>query len=78
MTDWLDANRGADGWAMALSGVRGVLNDSVSIYFLDVTLASAFVARWCPGYRVETTGGVFRVRYDEPVARVSARAHQTP
>jgi hypothetical protein len=26
--------------------MRGVLNDAVSIYFLDATLASAFVARW--------------------------------
>jgi hypothetical protein len=30
-------------------GVRGVLNDAVSIYFFDATLASAFVARWCAG-----------------------------
>jgi hypothetical protein len=29
----------ADGWAMTLSGVE------VAIYFADVTLASAFVAR---------------------------------
>jgi len=27
--------------------VRGVLNDAISIYFADATLASAFVARWC-------------------------------
>jgi hypothetical protein len=27
--------------------MRGVLNDAVSIYFLDATLAGAFVARWC-------------------------------
>ena len=26
------------------------------------TLASAFVARWCVGSKVETTGGVFHVR----------------
>ena len=49
MTAWLDANCGADGWAMTRSRVRGVLNDAVSIYFLDATLASAFVARWCAG-----------------------------
>jgi hypothetical protein len=40
--------------------MRGVLNDAVSIYFLDATLASAFVARWCAGYKVETAEGVFR------------------
>jgi hypothetical protein len=31
---WLDENCGADGWAMTPSGMRGVLNDAVSIYFL--------------------------------------------
>ena len=58
MTAWLDENCGADGWAMTPSGMRGVLNDAVSIYFLDATLASAFVARWCAGYKVETAEGV--------------------
>jgi hypothetical protein len=45
MTAWLDENCGADGWAITPSGIRGVLNDAVSIYFLDATLASAFVTR---------------------------------
>ena len=49
ITAWLDENCGANGWAMTPSGMRGVLNDAVSIYFLDATLASAFVARWCAG-----------------------------
>jgi hypothetical protein len=62
ITSWLDQNCGADGWAMTPSGMRGVLNDAVSIYFLDATLASAFVARWCAGSRIETDGGVFRIR----------------
>ena len=35
MTAWLDENCGANSWAMTPSGVRGVLNDAVSIYFLD-------------------------------------------
>jgi hypothetical protein len=78
MTAWLDANCGADGWAMTPSGVRGVLNDAVSIYFLDPTLASAFVARWCAGSRAETDGGVFKVRDDEPKARIGAAPHRTP
>jgi hypothetical protein len=38
----------------------GYLNDAVSIYFADATLVSAFVARWCAGYKVETAEGVFR------------------
>jgi hypothetical protein len=50
ITSWLDENCGADGWAMTPSGMRGVLNDAVSIYFLDATIAGAFVARWCAGY----------------------------
>jgi hypothetical protein len=70
MTAWLDENCGADGWAMTPSGTRGVLNDAASIYFLDTTLAGAFVARWCAGYRVETAGGVFQVRDDDPAPRV--------
>ena len=78
MTAWLDENCGADGWAMTPSGSRGVLNDAVSIYLLDATLAGAFVARWCAGYRVESAGGVFQVRDDGPVRRVGARMHQTP
>jgi hypothetical protein len=49
----LDENCGADGWAMTPSGTRGVLNDSLSIYFADATLASAFVTRWCVGAKVE-------------------------
>src|SRR5258705_2779980 len=78
ITAWLDENCGADRWAMTPSGMRGVLNDAVSIYFLDATLASAYVARWCAGYRVETAGGVFRLRTDEPAARNRTVMHRTP
>ena len=78
MTAWLDENCGADGWAMTPSGLRGVLNDAVSIYFTDATLASAFVARWCAGSKVETVGGVFQVREDEPSPRLGAGLHRTP
>jgi hypothetical protein len=78
MTAWLDENCGADGWAMTPSGVRGVLNDAVSIYFLDPTLTGAFVARRCAGARIETEGGVFRIREDEPAPRIGAAPHRTP
>jgi hypothetical protein len=78
VTGWLEENCGADGWAITPSGMRGVLNDALSIYFLDATLASAFVARWCAGYKVETAKGVFRVRCDEPQLRVAAGLHRTP
>jgi len=78
ITAWLDQNCGADGWAITPSGMRGVLNDAISIYFADAALASAFVARWCATSKVETTSGVFQVREDEPAPRVEAGAHRTP
>ena len=78
MRTWLDGNCGADGWALTPSGMRGVLNDALSIYFLDSTLASAFVARWCAGYKFETAEGVLRVRDDEPTPRIEATRHRTP
>jgi hypothetical protein len=77
MTSWLDENCSPDGWAMTPSGTRGVLNDALSIYFVDTTLASAFVVRWCVGTNVETDGGVFRVREDEPQPRLGG-LHRTP
>jgi hypothetical protein len=78
MRAWLDGNCGADGWALTPSGMRSVLNDALSIYFLDPNLAGAFVARWCAGYKVETAGGMFRVRDDEPTPRVGTGLHRTP
>jgi len=63
---------------MTHSGMRGVLNDAISIYLADATLASAFVARWCVAAKVETAGGVFQVREDEPAPRVGAGLHRTP
>src|ERR1700730_8247418 len=75
---WLDANCGADGWAMAPDGLHGVLNDAIAIYLNDATLAGAFVARWCAGYKVESADGVFQIREDEPTPRTlpSRRNHR--
>jgi hypothetical protein len=78
ITAWLDGNCGSDGWAMTPSGMRGVLNDAVSIYFREAALAGAFVARWCAASKVETEGGVFRLRDDEPAPRIGAGLHRTP
>src|ERR1700759_2698878 len=69
ITDWLDENCGADGWALTTAGPRGCLNDAFSVSLADAPLASAFVARWCVGSKVEMAGGVFQVRDDEPVPR---------
>jgi hypothetical protein len=78
ITAWLDENCGADGWTMTPSGTRGVLNDALSVYFADATLASGFVARWCVRAKAETAGGVFQVRDDAPEARIGAGPHKTP
>ena len=78
MTGWLDENCGVDGWAITPSGTRGVLNDALSIYFGNATIAGAFVARWCVGTKVETAEGVFQIREDEPELRVGAVLHRTP
>jgi hypothetical protein len=62
---------------MTPSGVRGVLNDAVSTYF--IAAASAFVARWCAGFIVETKDGVFRIRDDEPAdAAIASVGTQEP
>jgi hypothetical protein len=53
-----------------------VLNDTLSVYFANTALVSAFVSRWCVGARVETAGGVSQVREDEPEPRVGARVAQ--
>src|SRR3954454_20485125 len=53
MIEWLDANCGSDGWMSMPSSTRGVVNDALAIYFADVILASAFVARWCASQKVE-------------------------
>ena|ERR1700686_1152075 len=78
LTAWLDDNCGAEGWAMTPSGLRGVLNDAVAVYFCDTILAGAFVARWCRGGRVETVDGAFQIRDDAPPARRGAPLHRTP
>jgi hypothetical protein len=52
ITAWLDANCGADGWAITPSGTGGVVNDAAAIYFLDATITSAFVANWYTGQKV--------------------------
>ena len=75
---WLDANCGADGWTSTPSSTRGVVNDALAVYFLDATIASAFVARWCAAQKIEIADGVYLVRDDEPTLRVEAGLHKTP
>ena len=75
---WLDDNCGAEGWAMTPSGLRGVANDAVAVYFGDAALAGAFVARWCRGGKADTADGAFQVRQDVPTPRRLAPLHRTP
>ena len=42
---WLDANCGADSWISTPSSTRGVVNDALAVYFVGVTMASAFVGQ---------------------------------
>ncbi|HEV8032336.1 MAG TPA: hypothetical protein VGP42_15095 [Stellaceae bacterium] len=77
MHAWLDENCGADGWAMTPSGLRGVLNDAVAIYFLDATTAAGFVARW-PARSLRRLRGRSGVRENTPAPRVGVAAHRTP
>jgi hypothetical protein len=53
MIAWLDANCGPGFWAMAPSGISGVVNNALAIYFLTAELARGFVNRWCIGFLVE-------------------------
>ena len=78
ITAWLDDNCGAGDWAMTPSGLRGIVNDAIAVYFRDATLAGAFVARWCRGYQIETVEGAFPIRDDAPPARRGAPLHRTP
>jgi hypothetical protein len=45
--------------AMTPVGTGGVLNDAVSIFFADATLALTRSA-WCIGLKVEAAGDVFQ------------------
>jgi hypothetical protein len=77
LQEWLDQNAGADGWAVTQSSIRGVVNDALAIHLADVTIASAFVVRWCRGQKVEIIDGLFWVRDDEPTPRIGAAQHKT-
>jgi hypothetical protein len=63
---------------MTPAETHGVLNDALSIYFADATRASAFVTRWRVRAKIETAGGVFQVREDDPEPRSEAGLHRTP
>ena len=78
MNAWLDANYGANGWAMTPAGLRGVVNDAMAIYFLDPASAAGFVARWCATTKVDIAAGAFQIREDEPMPRVPLKDHKTP
>ena len=78
MHAWHDEICGAQGWATAPAGTTGVVNNAIALYFEDASLAHAFVARFCCGYRVETIAGAFAIRDDARETRRVAAVHKTP
>jgi hypothetical protein len=72
MHAWLDQTCGADGWAMAPAGFVGIINDAIALYFEDDTVAHAFVARFCCGYRSKRWKARLRYANDTPPARRGA------
>lgn len=76
MHAWLDDNCGADGWEITPSGIAGIVNDAVAIYFSDAAHAAAFALRWCAP--AAGTDGTMRPREDEPAPRKVAPFHSTP
>jgi hypothetical protein len=78
MHAWLDETCGPTGWASALSGTSGGVNEAIAFSFESAAFAHAFVARFCCGYRIETIAGSFAIRNDEPPPRQTAAIHKTP
>ena len=75
MYAWLDESCGVGGWASALAGKTGVANDAIAFYFENADFARAFVARFCCGYRLETSTGSLTTRRD---VRQGAAGCKTP
>ena len=59
-------------------GIRGVVNDALAIYFLDATMATAFVVPLVCDTEARDRGWEYRVRNDEPTPRIGAGLHKTP
>jgi hypothetical protein len=89
MSAWLDENCGAEGWAMTPSGVRGVLNDAVTVRWRDKKMELMKMKRWLSrgsllaairSTSVERFGpggrqGRFRMLQRDPQGRVRVRCH---
>ncbi len=78
MHAWLDENCGAEGWMIAPSGLRGIANDAVALYFRDPAAAAVFVTRWCVRPLPEIAEGAFVMRDDDPTPSHAAPLHKTP
>jgi len=75
---WLDENCGVDSWEITPSGMPGVVNDAIAVYFREPASAAAFAARWCAPVASGITEGVLRIRDDEPAQRVPTRPPKRP
>ena len=78
MHAWLDEICGAEGWATAPAGTTGVVNNAIALYFEYASLAHAFVARFCCGYRIEPIAGALAIRDDAVKTRRVAAVHKAP
>jgi hypothetical protein len=63
---------------MTPTGLRGIVNDEIAVYFCDAALAGAFAARWCRSGPPEIIEGAFVLRTDAPRPRSAAPPHRTP
>jgi hypothetical protein len=59
-------------------GDARVLNERSRFISRTPPSRAPLVAGCCVGNRLETAGGVFQVREDEPAPRVGARQHSIP
>jgi hypothetical protein len=69
MTAWLDANCGADARAITPSGIRGVVNDALAIYFLDATMPSRWSANAASIARSTGSRLISSIRQPSPAPR---------
>jgi hypothetical protein len=71
--DWLDEHCGVDGRSITPAGMRGLLNDALSVYVNTPACALTFVERWLvPG---DDPLGCYKLRQDEPAKRVPLKPH---
>jgi hypothetical protein len=67
---------GANGLELP-SGIGSVVNDALAVYFLDVIIASAFIARWYTTKGIEIVDGIVGSAMTT-THRIGVALHRTP